>query len=249
MNQQSMFSTPTGAGIPAVGPAPARLVSNVTEDLRSGSNWPSPPKQPDKAGKALDAAMIERFERDVIPLAGQIMAAAVRLTRSRQDAEDLTQEVMLSAYTGFWSFRDGTNLKAWLYRILHNTWINQYRKNKCRPHEMSVECISELQLAAVILRTGNASRTVEDSALESIPDDEVTAALAALPDKTRTTIYYADVLEFSCKEIAVITGCPVGTVMSRLHRGRKQLRTSLFDAASRRGVTTEQRRLVPSRVA
>src|SRR3954453_12120109 len=94
----------------------------------------------------------QRFQRDVIPLTGQIFAAAVRLARSREDAEDLTQEVMLHAYAGFGSFRDGTSLKAWLYRILHNTWISQYRKRRCRPEEVSVECVTDHQLAAAVLR-------------------------------------------------------------------------------------------------
>jgi RNA polymerase sigma-70 factor (ECF subfamily) len=180
-------------------------------------------------------AVAERFERDVIPLAGQIMTAAVRLTSSRQDAEDLTQEVMLLAYAGFGSFRAGTNVRAWLFRILRNSWINQYRKKKCRPHEVSVECVSQLQLAAVDMRASTALRSVEDFALESVSDDEVAIALAALQDDVRTTIYYADVLGFSYKEIAAMMDSPIGTVMSRLHRGRNRLRVSLFEVAARLG--------------
>jgi RNA polymerase sigma-70 factor (ECF subfamily) len=181
-----------------------------------------------------------RFERDVLPLAHQLFTTALRLTHNTQDAEDLAQEVMLRAYAGFGSFRDGTNIKAWLYRILHNTWINQYRKRKSRPDEVSVECIPDLQLAAGILRASNASHSAEDSALELMADEEVATALAALREDVRTTVYYADVLEFSCREIAAITDCPVGTVMSRLHRGRNRLRTSLIGVATRRGFVLQE---------
>ncbi len=175
--------------------------------------------------------MSARFQRDAIPLTGQIMAAAVRLTGSRGDAEDLTQEVMLRAYAGFGSFRDGTSLKSWLYRILRNTWRNQYRKKKCRPDEVSVECISEPQLAAA-LRASNASRSAEDSALKSITGHEVAKALAALREKIRMTVYYADVLQFSRNEIAIVMDCSINTVASRLYRGRNRLRTSLFEEKS-----------------
>lgn len=190
-----------------------------------------------------------RFERDVLPLAHQLFAAALRLTHNTQDAEDLVQEAMLRAYTGFGTFQDGTNIKAWLYCILHNTWISQHRKRKSRPDEISVECIPALQLAAAILRASNASRSAEDSALELMTDEEVVTALAALREDVRMTIYYADVLEFSCKEIATITNCPIGTVMSRLHRGRKRLRTSLIATAAHRGFLPEQRYLDPSSAA
>jgi RNA polymerase sigma-70 factor (ECF subfamily) len=174
----------------------------------------------------------QRFQREVIPLAGQILAAAVRLTRCREDAEDLTQEVLLRAYAGFGSFREGTSLKAWLYRILHNTWISQHRKRRCRPEEVSVECMADHQLAAAVLRTCSTAGSAEDCAIGSIRDEEVVIALAALRDEIRTTVYYADVLQFSCKEIASITNSPLGTVMSRLHRGRKRLRTSLSARAA-----------------
>jgi len=196
-----------------------------------------------------DTALATRFERDVLPLSPQIYMTAMRFTRNKQDTEDLAQEVMLRAYAGFGSFRDGTNPKAWLYRILHNTWINQYRKAKCRPDEISVERIPHLQLAGAILRASNASLSAEDCALESMTDDDVTTALAALREEVRTTVYYADVLGFSSKEIATMTDCPVGTVMSRLHRGRKRLRTSLFAAATRRGVVPQQRYVEPSSAA
>jgi RNA polymerase sigma-70 factor, ECF subfamily len=200
------------------------------------------------AGSAVEA-LHHRFERDVLPLKRQLFLSALRLTRSTHDAEDLAQEVMLRAYAGFGSFRDGSNAKAWLYRILHNTWINQYRRQKCRPREVSVECISDPQLAAVALHAANASPSAEDCALESVTDAEVSTALAALREDIRLTIYYADVLEFSCQEIATMMDCPLGTVMSRLHRGRKRLRTSLIGAANRRGFTAEQRCVKPQPAA
>jgi RNA polymerase sigma-70 factor, ECF subfamily len=190
-----------------------------------------------------------QFERDVLPMTHQIFSAAMRLTRNTHDAEDLTQEVMLRAYAGFDSFRDGTNPKAWLYRILHNTWISQYRKRKSRPSEISVECIPDQQLAPLILRSSNASRSAEDSALELMTGEEVATALAALREDVRATIYYADVLEFSCKEIATITDCPIGTVMSRLHRGRKRLRTSLIASAVRSGMAPAQQSVESSPAA
>ncbi|MBP1822161.1 sigma-70 family RNA polymerase sigma factor [Mycobacterium sp. OAE908] len=168
----------------------------------------------------------ERFCRHVIPLGDQILAAATTLTRTRQDAEDLAQEVMLRAYAGFHTFRDGTNARAWLYRILHNTWVSQYRKTRCRPDEFAVGDIADLHSAAT-LRT-YAARSAEESALESMTDGDLRAALAALQESVRTTVFYADVLQFSCKEIAAISDCPVGTVSSRLARGRKQLRNSLI---------------------
>jgi RNA polymerase sigma-70 factor, ECF subfamily len=191
----------------------------------------------------MDNAMSARFQRDAIPLTGEINATAMRLTGSREDAEDLTQEVMLRAYAGFGSFRAGTSLKSWLYRILCNTWRNQYRKKKCRPDEVSVERISEAQFAAVDLRASNASRSAEDLALESITDDEVATALATLQEKIRTTVYYADVLELSRNEIAIVMDCPISTVISRLYRGRNRLRTSLFEAGSRRDSAPEERHL------
>jgi RNA polymerase sigma-70 factor (ECF subfamily) len=169
---------------------------------------------------------IERFQSSVIPLADQILSAATALTRTRQDAEDLAQEVMLRAYAGFHTFRDGTNAKAWLYRILHNTWVSQYRKTRCRPDEFSAGDIADLQTPAT-LRTHTA-RSAEESALELMTDDDLRAALSALHEGVRMTVFYADVLQFTCKEIAAIVGCPIGTVSSRLSRGRKQLRDSLI---------------------
>ena len=163
--------------------------------------------------------MGDRFQRDVMPLADRILGAASRLAHNRQDAEDLVQEVMLRAYANFDSFRDGTNVQGWLFRILHNTWISQYRKTQSRPNE--------LLMGRVCDSHSYAFRSAEESALAAIVDDEITTALAALNEQIRLTVYYADVLQLSCQEIATITDSPVGTVSSRLHRGRKHLRAHL----------------------
>lgn len=199
------------------------MIGSLVTSLAQGA-----PKCWQLKGKAMDNALSARFQRDAIPLTGQIMATAVRLTGSREDAEDLTQEVMLRAYAGFGSFRDGRSLNSWLYRILRNTWRNQNCKDKYRRDEVSVDCVSEPQLAAA-QRASNASRSAEDSALESITDDEIATALAALQEKIRTTVYYADVLEFSCNEIAIVMDCSKNTVTSLLYRGRNRLRASLFE--------------------
>lgn len=165
------------------------------------------------------------FEDTVLPLADQLRTAAMRLTHNAQDADDLVQEVMLRAYAGFGSFRAGTNHTAWLYRILRNTWISEHRKKKCRPDEVSMESISGM-------RTSKVSPSAEDAALASMPNEHVTTAFAALRVDMRTAVFYADVLGFSSAEIAALSDCPVGTVMSRLHRGRKRLRTSLIAAGT-----------------
>lgn len=175
---------------------------------------------------------VDSFQRNVIPYAGQIFSAAMGLTRNRQDAEDLVQEVMLRAYAGFHTFRDGTNARAWLYRILHNTWVSQYRKMRCRPDEVSATDITDLHPAAAL--RAHSARSAEESVLESMTDDDLRSALAALQDGARTIVFYADVLQFTCKEIAAITGCPIGTVSSRLSRGRKQLRNSLISQSTGR---------------
>jgi RNA polymerase sigma-70 factor (ECF subfamily) len=174
------------------------------------------------------------FEDTVLPLTERLRTAAMRLTHNGQDAEDLVQEVMLRAYAGFGSFRVGTNHTAWLYRILRNTWISEYRKKKCQPDAVSMESISSVQLAGIGARMSYAAPSAEDAALASIPNEDVAAAFAALRVDMRSAVYYADVLGLSCAEIAALSGCPLGTVMSRIHRGRKRVRTSLIEAASRR---------------
>jgi RNA polymerase sigma-70 factor, ECF subfamily len=184
----------------------------------------------------IDAVIAERFQRDAVPLMDQLFSGALRLTRNRHGAEDLVQETMLRVFIGFRSFRAGSNLNAWLYRILHNTWISGYRKQQRRPVEVAVDYITESQSARHAATAANGLRSAEVEVLEALPDLEIQAALLSLPEAFRMAIYYADVEGFSYAQIADIMGTPKGTVMSRLHRGRTQLRASLCALASRHGV-------------
>ena len=177
------------------------------------------------------------FEDGQLPYRDQLFKTALRLTRSVEESEDLLQETFLKAFRNYHQFTEGTNLKAWLYRILTNTYINRYRKLQRRPAEVELGELQDLYLFKRLGESSGAERSTEESVLEGMVDEDIKAALESLPERFRMPVLLADVEGFSYKEIAEILDIPIGTVMSRLHRGRKALQKKLWSLAEQRGLT------------
>ncbi|MGC0249717.1 sigma-70 family RNA polymerase sigma factor [Pseudactinotalea sp. Z1748] len=181
-----------------------------------------------------------RFQDEALPYLDQLYGAALRMTRKPEDAEDLVQEAFSKAYAAFGQYRPGTNLKAWLYRILTNSYINSYRKKQREPQQSDAEEVEDWQIHRAASHTSTGLRSAEAEAIDALGDDVVKEALTALPEDRRLAVYLADVEGFAYKEIAEIMDTPIGTVMSRLHRGRAQLRTLLADHARSLGIKVEK---------
>ena len=182
-----------------------------------------------------------RFAELAMEHMGSLYSAALRMTRNPSDAEDLVQETYLKAYRAFGTFQEGTNLKAWLYKILTNTFINSYRARKRRPEQTELDEVEDLYLYRRLggLEAAAAGRSAEEEVLDSFTDVEVKEALESLPETFRMAVLLADVEGFSYKEIAEILDVPIGTVMSRLHRGRKALQKALLNFGMQRGLVAQ----------
>lgn len=189
-------------------------------------------------GAILDEATAKRdlFEEQALPFMNQLYAAAMRMTRNPSDAADLVQETFVKAFQAFAQFQQGTNLKAWLYRIQTNTFINTYRKNQRNPYQGTIDDLEDWQLGNAESATSTMTRSAEAEAIDHLPDSAVKDALQSIPEDFRLAVYFADVEGFSYQEVADIMKTPVGTVMSRLHRGRRMLREMLADYARDRGI-------------
>lgn len=203
----------------------------ATPDEHAADNRPLMP--------SCDPELTARFVNEALPYLDQLHNHACRISRNAADAEDLVQETMLRAYAGFHTYSEGTNLRAWLFRIMTNTYINGLRREQRRPSEYLSDHITDQQLAAQDRHTSRGPRSAELDALDAMPDTHLTDALAALPMQFRLAVYYRDVVGLRCREIADIMACCEGTVLSRLHRGRERLRTLLRETHVRAGILAD----------
>ena len=222
-------AAPAAAEPPAAEPGPEAPGAVAPEADRASAEQPV-----DVAAESAEERRI-RFERDAMQYVDQLYSAAMRMARNPADAEDLVQEAYTKAFSAFHQYKPGTNLKAWLYRILTNTYINLYRKRQREPLQSNSDTIEDWQLARAESHTSRGLRSAEAEALDHLPDSDVKRALQAIPEEFRLAVYFADVEGFAYKEISDIMNTPMGTVMSRLHRGRKMLRDMLADYAAERG--------------
>lgn len=209
---------------------------SADDEFQVAAETDLPKETPNPALDETDEELAARFERDAMEYIDQLYGAALRMTRNPADAEDVVQEAYLRAFSSFRQFRPGTNLRAWLYRILTNTYINSYRKKQRSPQIADSEDVEDWQLHRASNHDSVGLRSAEVEALELLPDSAVTEAMNSLSDDFRLAVYLADVEGFAYKEIAEIMDTPIGTVMSRLNRGRKQLRELLADHVRETGL-------------